>query len=158
MAGIAQSPTLSARQAHRLVQVGLLLFLAAMIVGVLIPKFGIPRVGLSVHLLGLLQGIFLVVIGLLWPKLHFGRSLSRAAFWLLIYGCLSAWTASVLAGTFRAGGNLLPMAAGAVHGTAFQEWIISIGLRSAAVSLIVALLILLWATRHVANIEPTDKP
>jgi len=105
-------------------------------------------------LLGLLQGLFLMVIGLLWPRLNLGRSMSWVAFCLLIYGCLSAWTANFLAAIFRAGGQLLPIAAGPVYGTPLQEWAISFGLRSAAVSIVVALLLLLWGTRNAIDGTP----
>lgn len=143
------SPSVSARQAHRLVQVGLLLFFSALIVGVLVPRFGLPRAGLSAHLLGVLQGIFLVVVGLLWPKVHLSRAVSWVAFWLLIYGCLAAWTANIAAGVWRAGGALLPTAAGSAQGSTVQEWVIAVELRSAAVSLIVALVLLVWGTRKI---------
>lgn len=150
---MAQSSVQLPQHAHRLIQLGLLWFLTALVVGLLIPKFGIPRVGLSAHLLGLMQGIFLVIIGLLWPRLHFGRSMGSVAFWLLVYGSVAAWSASLTAGIFRAGGHMIPLAAGSAQGTTLQEWIITIGLRSAAVSIIAAVLILLWATRGIAGLE-----
>ena len=145
-----QAPSAAARQVRWLIQVGLLLFFCALVVGVLVPQFGIPRLGLSAHLLGVLQGIFLVVVGLLWPKVHLGRAASWVAFWLLLYGCLAAWTANVLAGIWRAGGALLPTAAGSAQGSAVQEWAIAVELRSAAVSLLVALVLLIWGTRKLA--------
>lgn len=66
---------LSLRQAHRLFQVGILVFLLAALVGLTTPHFEVPRLGLSAHLLGILQGTFLVVIGLLWPKLRLGSAI-----------------------------------------------------------------------------------
>lgn len=144
-----QTPSTSAHQAHRLIQVGLLLFLCALVVGILVPRFGIPRLGLSAHLLGVLQGIFLMLVGLLWPKVRLSRAASWLTFWFLVYGCLAAWTANVLAGIWRAGGALLPTAAGSAQGSAIQEWVIAIGLRSAAVSLVAALALLIWGTRRL---------
>ena len=60
----------SFRQGHRLLQAGILLFLFALLVGLAVPKFAVPRLGLSAHLLGITQGIFLMVTGVLWPKLR----------------------------------------------------------------------------------------
>jgi hypothetical protein len=54
-------------QGHRLLQVGAALFLLALFVGIAIPAFAVPRLGLSTHLLGITQGIFLLVLGLVWP-------------------------------------------------------------------------------------------
>ena len=150
-------PTTTSRQAHRLIQIGLSLFLVALLVGVMVPHFSLPRLGLSAHLLGVMQGIFLVLVGMLWPRLRLTRVASRLAFWLLIYGCLAAWTANLLGAIWRAGNTLLPMAAGSAHGTPIQETVIAAGLRSAAVSLIVGLLLLLWGTRSIAG-EPGSRP
>jgi len=152
---MTQDPAKLELQGHRLIQIGLALFLCALIVGILVPRFGIPRVGLSVHLLGVLQGMFLTIAGLLWPRLHLGRATSWAAFCLLIYGCLAAWSANLLAGVWRAGSALMPISAGTARGSDIQEWVISIGLRSAAVALILALVLLLWGTRSMARREST---
>jgi hypothetical protein len=39
----------SGRQAHRLLQVGSVLFLLALLVGLAVPHFAVPRLGLSTH-------------------------------------------------------------------------------------------------------------
>ena len=137
----------SSRQGHRLLQAGMLLFLLALLVGIAVPAFAVPRLGLSTHLLGIMQGLFLMVAGLLWPRLRLTRALSRAGFALAIYGCLAAWTANLLAAILGAGNSMLPMAAGQAHGSALQEGLISILLRSAAVALIATALLMLWGLR-----------
>jgi hydroxylaminobenzene mutase len=147
----------SAQQARWLLQVGLLLFLCALLVGILIPRFGIPRLGLSAHLLGLLQGMFLIVVSLVWPGLSFGRTASWVAFWLLIYGCLSAWLANILAGVWSAGSALLPLAAGSARGSMLEEAIIAIGLRSAAVALLAALAMLIWGTFGTRGTDSSER-
>ena len=141
----------SSRQAHRLLQAGVALFLCALLVGLAIPAFKLPRVGLSTHLLGIMQGMFLMILGLLWPRLKLGPATSWAGFWLLLYGCLAAWTANLLAGILGAGNSLLPIAAGSARGTPFQEMLIGLELRSAAVALIVAVVIVLWGLRSPAG-------
>ena len=57
----------SSRQGHRLLQLGMLVFLIALLVGLAVPKFAVPRLGLSAHLIGIMQGLFLMVSGLLRP-------------------------------------------------------------------------------------------
>jgi len=144
---------ISSRHAQRLVQVGVLLFLCALFVGLAVSRFAVPRVGLSVHLLGLLQGLFLMVMGLLWPRLMLGPVALRLAFWLLVYGCLAAWVANLMAAVWGAGSTMIPMAAGAARGSSLQEALIVIGLRTAALSLIAALALILWGTRRLTS-EP----
>jgi (hydroxyamino)benzene mutase len=137
----------SLRQGHRLLQLGVLLFFFALLVGLVVPMFAVPRLGLSTHLLGLMQGLFLVVLGLLWPKLRLTRMLGGWGVVLAVYGCFAAWTANLSAAIWGAGNTMLPIAAGASHGTALQEAIVSVALRSAAVSLIAAAGLVLWGLR-----------
>src|SRR6266542_3115962 len=73
-----------------LLQVGVLLFLLALLVGLAIPRFTLPRLALSAHLLGITQGTFLIAIGLLWPKLRFTQTQSMVGHALAIYGCSAA--------------------------------------------------------------------
>ena len=135
------------RQGHHLLQLGILLFLFALIVGLAVPAFAVPRLGLSAHLLGIMQGMFLMITGLLWAKLRLTRSMSRLGFYLVIYGCFAAWTANVLAGVWGAGNSMLPIAAGQARGSVLQEGIIAVGLRTAAVSLIAAVTLIAWGLR-----------
>lgn len=135
------------RQGHRLIQVGVGLFLIALLTGLVVHKMPLPRLALSAHLLGIMQGTFLAIIGLLWPRLRLGRVSSKATFLLLVYGCLAAWLANLLGASWAAGGSIVPFASGNARGTALQEGIITVGLRTAAVSLILALLLLLWGLR-----------
>jgi hydroxylaminobenzene mutase len=137
----------SSRQGHRLLQAGIPLFLLALLVGLVVPRFAVPRLGLATHLLGVMQGIFLMVSGLLWPRLALTPALSRAGRWLAVYGCFAAWTANLLAGVWGAGNTMLPLAAGPARGTGLQETVIAIALRSAALALIATAIMILWGLR-----------
>ncbi len=92
----------------RLMQTGAVLFLLALVVGLFIPLFKLPRVALSAHLLGLLQGMFLIIIGMAWDRLTLSDRMSVALFWLLLYGCFAAWGGNLAAAIWGAGGSLLP--------------------------------------------------
>ena len=79
-AGVAEmidSAPWRSRQADRLLQIGVLLFLFALLTGLVVPRFAVPRLGLSVHLLGLMQGLFLIALGLMWPRLRLTRGMGR---------------------------------------------------------------------------------
>ena len=119
------------------------LFLLALIVGLFVPRFVVPRLGVSVHLLGLMQGTFLTVLGLVWPRLHLTQFWSRAGSWLVVYGCAAAWTSNVLAATWG-GSSMLPIASGQARSSAAHDGIITLGLRSSAVSLVAATILILW--------------
>ncbi len=135
------------KEGRRLLQIGSLLFLCALLTGLAVQKFAVPRLGLSAHLLGLMQGLLLMVAGLFWPKLKLTRTLSKVAWGLIIYGCLAAWLANVLAAVWGAGNSLLPIAAGPARGSSLQEMVITLGLRTAAVALIISVLLIIWGLR-----------
>ncbi len=61
-------------QSHRLLQVGVGLILMAALAGLAIPNFAVPRLALSAHLIGLLQGILLLLLGSLWARLDLTRT------------------------------------------------------------------------------------
>jgi hydroxylaminobenzene mutase len=139
------------RQGHHLLQVGSALLLFALLTGLFVQKFTVPRLGLSIHLLGLMQGLFLMIMGLVWPKLTLRIVLSRMAFCLIIYGCFAALAANLLAGIWGAGNSLLPLAAGSARGSSGQEMTISLALRTSAVALIISVIVIIWGLRTFAD-------
>jgi (hydroxyamino)benzene mutase len=145
--GPMDSSVWSVRQGHRLLQIGMFLFLGALFVGLAVPTFAVARLGLSAHLLGLMQGLFLMVLGLLWHRLTLPLGMLRGAFWLALYGCFAPMTANLLAATWAAGNTLLPLAAGQAHGSELQEGIIAAMLRTGGAALIVACILILRGLR-----------
>ena len=145
------------KHGHRLLQTGALLFFLALLLGLGIPRFALPRLALSAHLLGIAQGTFLIAIGILWPKLRFTRLQSRIAHAFAIYGCVSAWAANVCGAAWGAGTSMVPIAANGARGTVVQELAIKLLLRSAAVCLIALALMLLWGLRSSIDVRgPRD--
>lgn len=132
---------------HRLQQVGAGLFLVGLLVGLAVPKFALPRLALSTHLLGLMQGTFLMVAGTLWARLRLARGLSRVGHVLAVYGCVAAWAANLAGAAWGAGSTMVPLAAGGVRGTSVQEGIIRFLLLSAAPCLIATAGLLVWGLR-----------
>jgi hypothetical protein len=141
------------RDAHRLLQAGGLLFLLGLLVGLAVPMLAVPRLGLSTHLLGIMQGTFLLVAGLVWPRLRLTRTASRIGHVLAIYGCLAAWSANLLGAVWGAGNTMLPMSAGAARGSSLQEGAIQALLISAALSLVIAAVLILWGLRALPRDE-----
>jgi hydroxylaminobenzene mutase len=131
------------QESNRLIRVGMTLFLFALVVGLVVPVFAVPRLGLSVHLLGLMQGTFLIALGVVWPRIDLTQVWSRVASWLIIYGCVAAWTSNVLAASWG-GSAMLPLASGQARSSAVHDAVITVGLRSSAVALVAATLLILW--------------
>lgn len=135
------------RQGHRLLQIGVALLLFSSFEGFAIPYLAAPRLGLSAHTLSGLQGVLLLALGLMWPKLNLGTAMSRVAFWLLIYSALAILAAYVIASAWGAGNETMPLAAGAFHGSAFQEAVIKVVGYSSAPTGLTAFALILWGLR-----------
>ena len=140
------SPNILARQGHRLLQIGVALFLFTSFEGFAIPYFASPIVGRSVHTLSALLGLILLAFGLVWPRLRLGTAPSRIAFWFLVYSGLAITAAFFLAATWGAGQSIMPLS-GAPLGTAVQEAAITAVSYSSAPTGIIAFALILWGLR-----------
>ena len=135
-------------QARRMLQVGVLLLLLGLLTGILIPVLAVPRLGLSAHVVGVLSGLLLIVLGLVWPQLRLSSRAADLGFWLSVYAGYGGWLMPLLGGIWGAGASMLPMAAGSARGTPLQESIIAAGLFTSAVALVGVCGLLLWALRR----------
>jgi hydroxylaminobenzene mutase len=132
-----------------MLQIGIALFVFSGLEGFAIHFLPVPSLGRSVHTLSALQGIITLVLGLLWPRLNLGASTSRIAFWTFIYSSFATLIPFVMAAVWGAGSTTIPLAAGTVHGSAFQEAIIEIILYSAALPFFISMGLILWGLRIV---------
>lgn len=130
-------------QSRRLLQLGALLFLLGLLTGLAVPALENPRMGLSSHLEALMNGMFLILLGLLWPKLGLSQTPLTIAFWLAVYGTFANWLATLLAAAWGAGAAM-PIAAGERQGSGGQELIVNILLYSLTLAMIAATALVLW--------------
>jgi hydroxylaminobenzene mutase len=144
---------LASRQSHRLLQIGVALFLFVTLQGLAIQNFAVPSLGRSAHTLSLSTGLLLVGLGLLWPRLTLGAATLRLAFWFLAYSTLATIVAFLLAAIWGAGNSVIPLAAGVAHGSAAQEATITVVLASTIPTGVVAFALILWGLR----VAPADR-
>ena len=140
------TPGLLIRQGHRLLHVGVALFLLTSLEGILIPFFTVPLLGRSTHSLGALLGVILITLGLTWPQLNLRTAASRIALWFLIYSGFAITAAFLIAGLWGAGKSTVPLA-GAPMGTPVQELVIAAVAYSSAPTGIIAFALILWGLR-----------
>ena len=134
-------------EGRRLLQIGVVLLLFSSLEGFVIPHLAAPRLGLSVHTLSALQGILLLVLGLVWSHLYLGSKASSLAFYLLIYSAFAILVAYVMAAVWGAGNETMPLAAGAAHGSAVQETAIKVVAYSSAPTGLISFALILWGLR-----------
>lgn len=128
-------------------RLGTLLFLLGLIAGLMLPAMENPRMGLTSHLEGVINGIFLIALGLLWPHLTLGSLAQKILFAVTMYGSYTNWLVTLLAGFWGAGSAMMPIAGGDHSGTSLQEAFIAFGLISLSAGMIVAGVMILWGLR-----------
>lgn len=143
---------------RRLIRLGIWLFLLGLITGLAVPALANPRMGLSSHLEGVMNGIFLVVLGLVWPRLRLSRSASLAAFCVAVYGTYVNWATTLAAAAWGAGAPMMPIAGLGHQGTRLQEGIVGFGLVSLALAMIATCAIVLWGLRGADDPEYAVSP
>jgi hydroxylaminobenzene mutase len=121
---------------HRLLQWGIVLFLLGLLTGLVIPLMTNPRMGVSSHLEGVMNGPFLIVLGLMWTRLRLGPRALTIAFWLAIYGTYANWATTFYAGLVGAGEQLAPISAAGHPGTPLEQAMVAFGFMSLTVAII----------------------
>lgn len=146
-----QLPILKKRQSDRLIFYGVLLFLLGLIVGLVVPVLANPRMGLSSHLEGVMNGIFLIALGLIWPKVALSGRWLTVTFWLAIYGTFANWFGILIAAAFNAGA-MLTVAAGGREGSPAAEGIVTFFLITLTIAmLVVCFAVLIGLNRNMRN-------
>lgn len=136
---------------RRLLQLGVLLFFIGLLTGFALPAVANPRMALSSHLEGVMNGLFLLALGAIWHRLRLGLRAQRIAFWLVVYGTFVNWGTTLLAAIWGAGQEMMPLAASGYTGTSTQETLIAIGLVSLSVAMLVVCPIVFWGLRSPAK-------
>ena len=145
-------PASQSATAHRLLQLGVLLFLIGLVVGLTLPVLANPRMGLASHMEGVMNGLFLIALGLVWPKLTSSPGMQRLTFLLAVYGTFANLVATFLSAAWGAGAPMMPIAAGGHEGSSVQESVIRVMLVSLALADIAACVLVLVGLRRPAPV------
>jgi hydroxylaminobenzene mutase len=153
LGGVELQPTVSKRRRRgcryppdmqkALFTLGLVLFLLGLLTGFVVPALKNPRMALSSHLEAVLNGMFLVVLGLLWPHIDLPHALGVIAIVLIVYAAYVNWLATLLAAAWGAGRKLAPIAAGDHGASAVKEGVVNFLLVSLGVSIVVGVAIVI---------------
>lgn len=119
------------------------------------PMMANPRMGLSTHLEGIMNGIFLCILGLIWNKLNLPNRWIYLGFWLATYGSFANFLA-VLISAITGAGKLMPIAGGK-EGSMLIESIVSTLLITLTVSMLSVCLIVLAGLLKVQRSGDRDE-
>lgn len=142
-------------QAHRLIFYGILLFLLGLLVGLFLPLMANPRMGLASHLEGVMNGMFLVLLGLIWSRVMLSPKWLKITFWLAVYGTFANWFGVLLAAILNAGKEM-NVAAQGQDGGPLAEGIVNFLLITLSLAMItICVTILIGLNRHFKSSNPS---
>ena len=131
---------------RRLLRHGVFLVLLGLLTGLLVPVVRNPRLGLSAHVGGVMNGMLLLLFGFLWRELHLPSRAEAAAFGLLLYAMYAIWGFTLLGAAFGTS-QANPIAGAGYQAAAWQEALVTGGLSSGAVAVLIACGVALYGLR-----------
>lgn len=131
---------------HTLIQAGVALFLIGLLTGFAAPFLDAPRLGLTSHLVGLTNGLFLMALGLIWRRLTLPPWAGGAAFFAALYAGFANWLATLLAAIWG-GAGMMPLASAGRTVGPVQEMVVSGLLVSLSLASVLACALVLWGLR-----------
>lgn len=134
---------------RQLFTAGVLLFLLAMLAGMIFPQLANPRMGLSGHLVGLFGGLFLLALGSIWKYVSLPLRLEPFPVWLALYGLYGNFATTLLAAAF-ATNRLTPLSGSGHFAAAWQENLVTFGLMSVSVAMVTVCILVLWGLHRQA--------
>ena len=142
-----EKSTLKEKQSNQLIFLGILLFFLGLIVGLIVPVFANPRMGVSSHLEGVMNGMFLVIIGLIWTKIELSTKWLKITFYLALYGTFINWFGILIAAIFDAG-EMLGIVGEGSKGPPIAEAIVTFCLISLSLAMLIICVTILIGLRR----------
>jgi hydroxylaminobenzene mutase len=133
------------RGRRALLRNGMFLFLISLIFSFPLPIFVNARMALSAHVIGVLESLFTVLLGLIWADLRLGAA-RAPTFWLRLYGAYANWLACILAAVWGSS-KLAPLASVGYHAAAWQDSAVNVMFASVGIADVVAGAVIVWGLR-----------
>jgi len=124
----------------------MLIFGLGLLTGAVVPVMTNPRMGVAAHVGGVMSGMLLLLVGVIWGEIKLPSSAEKAAFWLFLYASYTGWLAQLLAawfGTSRA----TPISGAGYRGSAWQENLVYFVAISFSIAISLACILALWGLR-----------
>ena len=129
------------------------LILLALVGAFFVPTMAIPRLGLSAHTIGLLSGVLLIALGVIWQQFELSSTQRFWLKWFWLYSSYANWLGCLLGAIFGAG-RMTPIAASGAVGPDWAEAVVAVVLGSVAITSLIAAGLSLWGLR---NPEPAGQ-
>lgn len=135
-------PRAEETSARRLVLLGAVLFLLGLLSGLVTGLAANPRMGLSAHMQGITNGLFLIAVGAVWHRVNLPPRLKSTTFWLFAFGTTVNWLMTQLAALWGTG-MITPIIGAGHQGSPVQEAIVTAGLITISLAMIAGTVLLI---------------
>ena len=122
---------------RKLKMLGMFLFLLGLVTGFATANLKNPRMGLAAHLEGVMNGIFLIAVGLIWSDLKLLKKVKTATYWTLIYGTFVNWFITLFA-AYAGAYAMSPVTGHGFMGTPALENFVNTGFISVGLTMVFA--------------------
>ena len=129
---------------------GMALFLAGLVTGLIQNNLANPRMGLSAHLEGLMNGTFLLALGGVWRHIRLSPRGLSVTFASALYGGIANWAVTLGAAVLGTS-SMTPLAGKGFAAAPWQEILISVGFVSVGLAMLVMAGLALWGLRAAVN-------
>ena len=137
-----QSPIVS-QPKRTLLLYGAVLILLGLLSGLVAPEVTNPRMGLSAHVGGVLNGMLLIILGLAWPYARLSSGLDRTTTRLLLFSLYGTWGFTLLGAVFGTS-QAMPIAGEGFSGERWQEALVTGGLTATALAILAAIILIVF--------------
>lgn len=131
---------------RRIIRHGFILILLALLAGFAVPAMKVPRLGLSAHTIGLISGLLIIAVGLVWERLRLGDKFKQILNWMWLVVAYGNWLGTLLA-AIAGGSQLMPIAGNNAVPEPAIEAIITLIIGIVSLLSIAALLLTIWGLR-----------
>jgi (hydroxyamino)benzene mutase len=138
-------------RAHRLFFHGMLLVVVGLVVGLVVPAFANPRMGLSAHTGMLMNGILLIAMGAFWARQDLGERTETIGWWLLVAGSWISSAGLVAAAAFGTAA-MTPIHGAPQAGPAAQEAVVGALLAVGGVGVLGGCIVAVWGLRTLPRV------
>jgi hydroxylaminobenzene mutase len=126
------------------------LFFLGLLTGLAETSFANIRMALAAHLEGVMNGIFLLALGVVWPELRLTARTRTIAYLSVLYGTYANWACTAIAAALGTGA-LSPVTAPGLKAAGWQEGLVKFGFISVGIAMIGASVVILWGLRRRAT-------
>jgi hydroxylaminobenzene mutase len=137
---------MDSQSSRKLKMLGMFLFLLGLITGFVSANLKNPRMGLAAHLEGVMNGAFLIAVGLIWNDLRLLSKLKRATYWTLIYGTFVNWLLTLLA-AYLGASAMSPVTGHGFMATPQQENFVNGGFISVGLTMVFSVAVMTYGLR-----------